>query len=68
MKLQSTTSGHYNLPLTNMLLEVERPANVVLLCEALKMFESGKRRKAEKLHRQFCSHIKREIKIFSKRQ
>ena len=28
--LQSMTYGHYSFPLTNMLLEVERPTNVVL--------------------------------------
>ena len=44
MKLQSTTSGHYSLPLANMLLEVERPVNVVLHCEALKMFKSEEKK------------------------
>ena len=36
IKLQSMMSGHYSLPLTNILLEVERQVNVVLHCEALK--------------------------------
>ena len=36
MKLQNTTSGHYNLPLTNILLKVERLVNVVLHCEVIK--------------------------------
>ena len=43
IKLQHTTSGHYSLPLTNILLEVERLANVVLYCETLKMFETGEK-------------------------
>ena len=36
IKLQTTISGHYSLPLTNMLLETERLMNVVLHCKALK--------------------------------
>ena len=35
IELQSTTSGHYSFPLTNMLLEVERQMNVMLHCKAL---------------------------------
>ena len=41
------TSGHYSLLLTNMLLEVERPANVVQHCEALKNVQEL--RKVERL-------------------
>ena len=44
MKLQSTMSRHYSLPLTNLLLEVEKLANVVLLCQALKMFKIGEKK------------------------
>ena len=36
IKLQSATSRYYSLPLTNMILKVERLVNVVLHCEALK--------------------------------
>ena len=46
IKLQSTMSGHYSLPLTNMLWEIERSANVVLHYETLKMFKSGEKKKA----------------------
>ena len=35
IKLLHMTSGHYSLPLTNTLLEVERPENVVIYGKAL---------------------------------
>ena len=44
IKLQNMTSEHNSLLLTNMLLEVERPVNVGLHDEALKMFESGEKK------------------------
>ena len=45
IKLQNLISGHFILPLTNMLLEVERLVNVELHCEALKkMFKSRERK------------------------
>ena len=37
IKLQSTTSRHYSLPLINMLLEVERAVYVVLHCKEGKL-------------------------------
>ena len=52
--------GHYSLPLINMLLWVERTANVVLHHEAFKKCSRVvKRMKAEKLHRQF-THVSKE--------
>ena len=52
IKLQSMTSEHYSLPLTNMSLEVQRPANVVLHCKDLKkILRVEERRKAEKLQK-----------------
>ena len=45
IKLQSMMSGHFSLPLRNMLLEVERPVNVVLHCEALKKCSRVEKRK-----------------------
>ena len=36
VKSQRTTSGHYSLPLTNMLLGAEKSPKIVLHCEALK--------------------------------
>ena len=60
MKLQSTTSEYYSLPLANMLLEVERPANVMLHCIALKKcLRVEKKRKTEKLHKQ-VAHTSKE--------
>ena len=62
IKLQNATSEHYSVFLTNMLLEVERPANVVLHCEALKKCSRmEKRRKAKKLHRQFVYTSKEKL-------
>ena len=45
IKLQSTTSRHYSLPLTNMVWEVERLTKVVLHCEALKKCSRVEKRK-----------------------
>ena len=45
-----------------MLLEVERSVNVVLHCEALKIFESREIRRAEKFHRQ-SAHASKEKMI-----
>ena len=44
IRLQSMMSGHYSLPLTNMLLEAERRVNVVLPFKALKMFKTGEKK------------------------
>ena len=44
MQLRSTTCGHYSFPMINMYLEFERPVNIVLHCEDLKMFESGEKK------------------------
>ena len=63
IKLQSTTSGHYNLSLTNMFCGVESSMNVVLHCEALKKCSRVEKRKAEKLHWQFA-HASKEKLIF----
>ena len=35
IKLQRTTSGHYSLPMTNMILAAEKSSKIVLHCEAL---------------------------------
>ena len=44
IELQSMMSAHFSLPLTNMLLEVERLENVVQHYKALKMFKSGEKK------------------------
>lgn len=55
IKLQTTTSRHYSLPLTNILLEIKNAPSIVLHCETLKgCCRVEKRRKAAKLHRQFA--------------
>ena len=63
IQLQSMTCGHYHIPLTNMLQEVERPANVVLPYETLKMFESGEKKEGWEITLAICSCIKREVDI-----
>ena len=54
--------GHYSLLLTNMFLEDERLADVVVHCEALKKCSRvKKRKKAEKLHKQFAHVSKQKL-------
>ena len=49
IKLQSTMSGHYSLPLTNTSLEVKKLANIVLHCEALKMFKNREKKEGREI-------------------
>ena len=56
IKLQSMTSGHYSLPLINMLLEFERPVKGLK-----KYLRVEKRKKAEKLHRKFAHASKEKL-------
>ena len=61
IKLESTFSGHYCIPLTNKLLDTkENYSNVVLYTSALKgLSKEDKKKRASKLHRQF-SHASKE--------
>ena len=59
LKLQSTTSGHYSLLLTNILFELERLANVGLHYEVFKLFESGEKKESWEITYAISSCIKK---------
>ena len=62
IELQRTTSGYYSLLLTNMLLRAGKLLKIVSYCEALeKVSSKEKRRKVEKLHRQFAHSSKERL-------